>query len=440
MTGLPPFPETAWRGAFKWWREIVEPITVCPVPYHYANLLAILASQIGDLAVLDEGVDTFLNFYIFSYGRTGTKKSTAMDLAHQHIVKKLSPVYFKALSSVSSAEGLIRVLATSPHNVLLHYDEIKHLFSISGRNGSAIEPVLNKAFGLGPLETCVRSASDSLVGVDYFFSLIANGTPVHISLDVGEALFHGGLLNRFLVFAALPNDRSMPRLGVPDRQRIDDFCQRLDQHVSAWRGFATTRASVRVDISDEAMELYTPWYEETERITKTENELIADPIQRVSLYAKKLAAVYCLWETPIPEAAPLVTVDQMQAAIDVAAYCQASIIYMSSAWSGARTLGARGEALAETRVEVYLKENGCISERLLSKHLHMSISETKKAIMALASVDQVLVGLDKPSTIHWKGSCQCFAPAIVLPTPAPEPEPIGTAAFDVAPMMYCEDD
>ncbi len=438
MRSLPDFPETAWRGAFKWWREIVEPITVCPVPYHYANMLAILSSQMGDLAVLNEGVDTYLNFYIFSYGRTGTKKSTAMDLANQHIVKKLSPCYFKPLSSISSAEGLIRVLATPPNNVMLHYDEVKHLFSIASRSGSAIEPVLNKAFGLGGLETCVRSASDSLVGIDYFFNLIVNGTPVHISLDVGEALFHGGLLNRFLVFAAVPNDRSMPRMGVPDRGKIDDFVQRLDQHVSAWRGFATTRGSVRVDLSDEALELYTPWYEEVERMTKTENELVADPIQRVSLYAKKVAAMYCLWETPVPEAEPMVTVEQMQAAIDVASYCQASIIYMSSAWSGARTLGARGEALAEQRVEVYLKENGCTSERLLSKHLHMSIGETKKAITALASVDQVNVGVGRSATIHWAGSCQCFSGQ--SPTPAPEPTPVVMPAFDETPMYAREDD
>lgn len=437
MTALPDFPESAWRGAFKWWREIVEPITVCPVPYHYGNLLSILSAQIGDLAVLDEGVDTFLNFFVFNYGRTGTKKSTAMDLANQHIVKRLNPVYFKPLSSISSAEGLIRVLATPPHNVMLHYDEVKHLFSIASRSGSAIEPVLNKAFGLGPLETCVRSATDSLAGVDYYFNLIVNGTPVHISLDVGEALFHGGLLNRFLVFAAVPNDRSMPRMGVPDRSRVEDFCQRLDQHVSAWRGFAQNRGDVRIDISDEAMELYVPWYEETERITKTENELIADPIQRVSLYAKKIAALYCIWETPIPESNPMVTEEQMRAAIDVASYCQASIIYMSSAWSGARTLGARGDALAETRVEVYLKENGCMTERVLSKHLHMSIGETKKAITALASVNQVNVGLERPAKIHWVETCQCFTvkPEPMVPTPAP----VITPDFDESPR-YAEED
>lgn len=437
MVDLPDFPETAWRGVFKWWREIVEPITVCPVPYHFANLLTILSAQMGDLAVLDEGVDTFLNFYIFNYGRTGTKKSTAMDLANQHIVKKLNPTYFKPLTSVSSAEGLIRVLATPPNNVTLHCDEVKDLFSVASRTGSRIEPVLNKAFGLGDVGTVVRSAADSLSGVNYFFNLIVNGTPVHISLDVGEALFHGGLLNRFLVFAAVPNDRTMPRMGVPDRDRIADFCQRLDLHVSAWRGFATTRGAVRVDLSEEALELYTPWYEQTERMTKTENEMVADPIQRVSLYAKKIAAMYCLWETPVPDAAPMVTVEQMQAAIDVARYCQASIVYMSSAWSGARSLGARGEALAETRIEVYLKEHGCISERLLSKHLHMSIGETKKAVTALASVNQVNVGLDRPATIHWTEKCMCFS-APVLGS-APVPTPVVTTAFEENPM-YAEED
>ena len=57
----------------------------------------------------------------------------------------------------------------------------------------------------GALETVVRNAADSLAGINYFFTLICNGTPVHISQDVGEAMFHGGLLNRFLVFAAAPS-------------------------------------------------------------------------------------------------------------------------------------------------------------------------------------------------------------------------------------------
>jgi len=329
-----------------------------------------------------------------------------MDLAHEHIVDNLTALHFKKLSSISSAEGLIRTLATPPHNVLLHYDEVKHLFSVAGRSGSAIEPVLNKAFGLGKLETVVRSEKESIAGQNYFFNLICNGTPIHISLDVGEAMFHGGLLNRFLVFAAVPNGKTREELGVPDEEKASDLAARIDTHVSAWRGFAPTRACVRVKMSDEAREIYRPWYEDVERLTQTQNELIADPIQRVSLYAKKLAGVYALYETPEPAPYVIVSPEQMRAAIDVASYCQASIIYMSGAWTGAKSLGARSEALAEQRVEVYLQEHGCTGERVLSHNLKMSIGETKKAIAALASVDAANVGSGRPPTIH-RPNCSC---------------------------------
>lgn len=383
---------------------------MCPLPYHFANLLSILSAQMGDFAILDEGVKTFLNFFVFSYGRTGTKKSTAMDLANEHIVERLAVTHFKDLSAISSAEGLIRTLGTDPRNVRLHYDEVKHLFSVASRSGSAIEPVLNKAFGLGKLETVVRKQSESIAGKDYFFNLIVNGTPVHISLDVGEAMFHGGLLNRFLVFAAVPNGRVMDQLGRPDEQRCVDLAAKLDRHVAAWRAFAPNRASVRIALSDEAREVYKPWYEAVERLTRTQNELIADPIQRVALYAKKLAAVYCLYETVTPCARPLVTPPQIKAAMDVATYCQRSIMFMSDAWgAGAKTLGARSEALAEQRIEVYLQEHGCTPERQLAQRLHMSVGEAKRAVAALASVNVVSIS-GYPPMVHYgpAGQCECF--------------------------------
>lgn len=410
ISPLPPFPETAWRGPFRMYRDLVEDVSVCPLPYHFANLLAILSAQMGDFAVLDEGVDTFLNFYLFSYGRTGTKKSTAMKMADQHVLKRLpvERMHFRDLSSISSAEGLIRTLAVAPHNVLLRYDEVKHLFAVASRSGQAIEPVLNKAFDLEVLETVVRNEKESLKATDYFLTLIVNGTPVHISIDVGEAMFHGGLLNRFLVFAAMPTGKTKARMGTPDAFAANELAQKLDQHVWSWRNFGAARGGIRIAVSDDAIALFDPWYESVEQLIQTANELIADPIQRVSVYAKKLAAVYCLWELPFPTMTPIITGPQMQAAIDVVSYCQASIIFMSGAWTGAKSLGARSEALAETRIEMFLQEHGCTVERELSKLLHMGIGETKKAVTALMSVQVVQIGLEKPAKIHYVERCVCY--------------------------------
>ena len=415
MNTLPVFPDTAWRGIFARWRAIVEPITVTPLPYHFGNLLSVLSSQMGDMAVLDEGVRTFLNFYVFSYGRTGTKKSTAMRLVREHMIEHLKTLYFTNLSQISSAEGLIRTLNAGQHNVLLRYDEIKHLLSISQRSGSAIEPVLNDAFDLGDLQTVVRDEKASLVSQPYFFNLVANGTPIHITVDVGEAMFKGGLLNRFLVFAALPSGRRKAKMGVPDRALAIELAGMLDRHVAAWRGKFPTRGSVRIGMTPEADAIFDPWHDKLEGLIETSNELISDPIQRVSLYAKKLAGMYCLYETEVPEEEPKITGEQIRAAIDVAEYCQASIIFMSGAWSGSRSLGARSEALAEQRIEMYLQEHGCTGERELSRHLHMSIGETKRAVLNLASVDVVMTGHDRPPTIHLMGECRCFEPTEPAP-------------------------
>ena len=52
---LPPFPEIAWRGLFGLYRDLMAedpaepgtPISECPAPFHFANLLAVAASEMG---------------------------------------------------------------------------------------------------------------------------------------------------------------------------------------------------------------------------------------------------------------------------------------------------------------------------------------------------------------------------------------------------------
>lgn len=437
------FPESAWRPVFKRWRDIVEPVTDTPLPFHYANLLAVLSSQLGDMAVLDEGVDTFLNFFIFSYGRTGTRKSFAMSLVKQHLVKRLAKQHFTSLPSVNSAEGLMRVLATAPHNVLLAYDEVKHLLSVAGRDGSNVEAIINQGFGLHDIGTTVRAASESLANIPYFLNIIVNGTPVHMNVNVDESLFHGGLVNRFFVFAAKPDlTRHLPKSLPVNVEAATEFASLVSVHMEAWRNIIgcdsagrPKRAEVKISIGDEAMEVYGPWDRKHDFSTKTENEREADPVMRIDLYARKLAALYCFWETEHPITALSVTAEQMQAAIDVAEFCQASILHMTAGWN-IRSLAGRADALAETRVEDYLKKHGCRTIGELRAGLKLSVSEVRKAVLSLTGINEVKMGMEAPAKVHLH-DCHCNTVVRLAAPPAAE---TSTATFEEPPMYVHEDD
>lgn len=412
---LPPFPETAWRGLFGRYRDLMAedpaepgtPISECPMPFHFANLLSVAAAEMGHGVRLHEGRETFANFYILCCGRTGTKKSTASALAKQYIFKRFpdTALHYR-VSSMSSGEGLIRTL--SQHgNVFLCYDELKDLFATANRSGSKIETDLNKAFDLEPLDNIVKRSKESISVDQYYFNLLGNCTPEHVLLDLSESLFKGGMLNRFLVFASKPNDVVKPRMGVPEDEAANTIAAELYNQCKAWlRVTAGQRGQVVMGYTPDAMDLQREWYTRNTIAAKNLPDIEAAPIVRLDLFSKKLAMVYAFYESP-PCEHPRITAPQMEAAIAVIEYCRRCMQWMVDAWVGQRTIWQQAEALAEKRIEAYLEREGCMSERDLHRRMHMSVSECTKAVDGLRSMGIIAIAGGNPRMIHLIGVCTC---------------------------------
>lgn len=411
---LPTFPAIAWRGMFEEYYALMAddpaepgtPVSECPMPFHFASFLSVAAAELGDRVRIAEGKKSFPNFFIFICGRTGTKKSTAGDLVEEHIVGNYPDVSQAAmLTSISSGEGLIRTLMQRP-NVLLRYDEVKDLFVTAGRTGSRIEPLLNSAFDLRPLAAIVKRSKDSLSVREYFLNLIICGTPTHVLVDLSESFFKGGLLNRFLVFAANPTGIVKPTLGMPDQPAAAALSRKLFDKCLAWRTFAPLRGQIRMRMSPEAKALHDAWYLSHTKVMKDLSDIEADPLTRLDVYSKRVAMVYALLESE-PCDAPEITAAQMEASLAVVRYSQACMTWMTEAWTGQRTVQQQSEALVQQRVEAYLRRNGCVRERDLYRALHIGITECAKTVNALVAVGVAGVSSGTSRLVHILEACTC---------------------------------
>lgn len=403
---VPPFPDVAWRGVFKTYYDCIVDVSECPAAYHFPNLLAVISTVIGDTVRFAEGKALYGNFFLFCCGRTGTKKSTASDLVHDHIVTQLVDKPFLMLTSISSAEGLIRTLGQRPV-VFLRYDEIKDLFTTASRSGQRIEPILNSAFDLREIQAIVKRQRDSLSATNYFFTLLMNGTQEHVQIDLSETFFKGGLLNRFLVFEATPTDKEMPQMGTPDPQQTLAVATQITELGNAWRAVALGRGGVVMDFSPSARLLHADWYRQYTRMMKELSSLRAHPLTRLDTFVKKLAMVFALIDVE-PTPLPFIADEHLDAAIAVLRYCQASMSSIADVWSGPKTVGQQAEVLAEDRIEAYLKTHGCTDERTMYRTLHLSASESNRAVVALVKSGIVNVGWGRPTMIHFKKTCACF--------------------------------
>src|SRR5579863_2983369 len=77
-SGLPEFPEIAWRGVFAEYRAAMVDTTEASDVAHFASLWATCAVVQGRRTSMYAGERIFPNVYIALFGATGDKKTTAM--------------------------------------------------------------------------------------------------------------------------------------------------------------------------------------------------------------------------------------------------------------------------------------------------------------------------------------------------------------------------
>ena len=84
------FPEEAFTGLFKSYRDLVEPCTEAPSSYHWVTCLTMTGLLLGRNVFIRSPFPLYPNFYSLLVGSTGlNRKSTAMTFGVREILNKV---------------------------------------------------------------------------------------------------------------------------------------------------------------------------------------------------------------------------------------------------------------------------------------------------------------------------------------------------------------
>src|SRR5215831_11773906 len=233
VAARPDFPEEAFTGLFKSYRDLVEPCAEAPAAYHWVTFLTMAGLLLGRNVFIRSPFPLYPNFYSLLIGSTGlNRKSTTMTFGVREILNKIphNIVYLPgALSSEAIYEQLSRREGT---RLLLYCDEMRSLLNVAGRQGTSdIIPRLNTLFGC-PDDDGLTRRGDSTAVKSPFVSLIA-GTPKEwLTSAIGDGEIMGGFVNRFMCVEGISN-RDLPFPPQPNavasRSLIDQLNKRFDQ-------------------------------------------------------------------------------------------------------------------------------------------------------------------------------------------------------------------
>ncbi len=284
----PPFPEEAWTGPFREYRDVVGPSTEAPDEFHWAVLFETLGLAIGRKRYLCTPRPLYANAYIMVIAPSGDpRKSTALEYGYD--LWPLLGVAIKVLSGLLSAEGLYEALAQVPDTrALIFEDEGRSLLAAAARPGTrSLLPQLCRLYRC-PDEALLVRRSGILRAERPFLSLLTATTPTWIHSGLEEEAITGGFLNRCMVIAGAPK----PWLAHPEpppRERLEAFAASL--RPLAEQGAFGSQAR-RVELDAEAYDRWTAWYLEWRKrrqdYTETEQVLTA----RTQDFARKIALVY----------------------------------------------------------------------------------------------------------------------------------------------------
>lgn len=301
---LPAFPEIAWRGTLKTYREAMQGTTEASEVHHFAALWTAAAARLQRRVRMSYGMTLYPNVYLVSFGPTGDRKTTAARGALSLLPDSV-PV--KVLQGVGSGEGLSDWLSTdgaAPVSHLLFLEELGELLARGKWDGATLLSFLTHVFDC-PSKYELKFRKNPVSLTEPTLSLSACTTPALFWQHMREVDIHGGFGNRLLYLTG-PVKESLALPGKPDFHKLSDVntsIARLD-----------TSKAQEATLSLEAQTLWGEFYKawrgtELDQLTKAATE-------RVPAYCLKLAMVYAALEQTLPR----ITVDQLKAAVAVGRY------------------------------------------------------------------------------------------------------------------------
>jgi len=299
QTGLPPFPEAAWRGIFADYRKAMERATEASDAFHFAALWARSAVALGRCVHFSYGMPLYPNVYLVCFGPTGDKKTTATRMA----ADIGSP--FKIVRGGGSGEGLADEFSAGEpgRGFLLYAEEFSQILRPGRWEGATLIPFLTQCFDCPPrYEMKFRKKPVALEQPTPNF--LACATPEWFWQDFRANDFLGGYGNRLFFLAGARK----PAMPLPEPARLAAISHAVDTLASV------KPREARLDAKATALweEFYRAWDAEDSR----RDPLLLAAVKRIPPYALKLAMTYSALEGTLPE----ITFDQLTAAILVGRY------------------------------------------------------------------------------------------------------------------------
>src|SRR5262249_49851973 len=139
---------SAWVGFLAKYRKHVAAHSEVPDAFHWASLVTVIGLLLGHRVCTRYPLRVFLNFYALLLAPTGTKKSSAIKLAMRLVAHTTAGRNILQLHGLSTAEGLLAILAKEPGTrVLVVEEELRALLRKAQANGNGqLMPYLQRFF------------------------------------------------------------------------------------------------------------------------------------------------------------------------------------------------------------------------------------------------------------------------------------------------------
>jgi hypothetical protein len=297
------FPEDAWRGPFKVYREAMRGTSEAPDTAHFTALWAVAAACLRRRVSFHYAFTHYPNVYLVNFGNTGDSKTSA----GRQGLRLLPDQGVKLLRGVGSAEALGDWMQQPeegpPVSHLLFIEELATLLTRGGWEGSTLLSFLTETFD-APERYEIPFRKNPILVQEPTPTLVAGTTVEWLWKGLREIDVHGGFGNR-IFYATGPPKPPIPLPAKPNQEALAEVRSHLQR--------LATLPSIELVFVPDALALWSEFYLAWKATSWS--ELTTAAIKRIPTYIVKLSMVYaCL------EGTSLITADQLSAAIKVGHY------------------------------------------------------------------------------------------------------------------------
>jgi hypothetical protein len=214
-------PQSAWRGVFADYRDLVANTTEAPDSYHFGVCALVLGATLGRRVWVHYANRIYPNFDLCLLGSSGIYRKTTAWRRGQGLLNKLhvppsdpeDEMPFQTIPGIGSAEGLLDALNGERKVVVLAEDEFRSLLTKARQEAlSNLIPKLTELFGCPDIAT-LQTRNKKVIASEPFLSIVTGTTQAWLEKSLVESAIHGGFANRFLYILGEPK----PPMPYPEK-------------------------------------------------------------------------------------------------------------------------------------------------------------------------------------------------------------------------------